>query len=119
MEDRENWAFDPEDPLLAGFQEQLLTLAHIAGLNDVVTWKLGEIRRNPRMVGAASPVDTDVVYLAKTGQYTTGVPPLLFGYLLNERSRIIRPFLLCRAAEEDVEGRIREALLREKRPAGH
>jgi hypothetical protein len=115
----DDWAFDIEDPLLAGFQEDQLMLAEIAGVNDVVNWKLREIRRNPRMVGSASTVDTDVVYLAKTGQYTSGVPPLLIAYLLDRDRRIIRLFLLCKEAENDVKERIRRALRRRNGPGGH
>jgi hypothetical protein len=128
----DDWAFDLEDTLLAGFQEHLLMLSDIAGLNDAVAWKLKEIKRNPRMAGAVCTVDGDVVYLAKTGRYRSGVPPLVIAYLLDVRRRIIRPFLLCKAAEvgldgadsedaaaEPVEERIRRALRQRNRPRGH
>ena len=127
----DDWTFDIEDPLLAGFHEDLLTLVHIAGVDDAVAWKLREIHRNPRMAGAVCTVDDDVVYLAKTGRYRRGVPPLLIAYLLDVRRRIIQPFLLCKAAEVSLEApdsddaakpvqeRIRRALRRRKRPRGH
>jgi len=115
----DDWAFDLEDTLLAGFQEDQLMLAEIAGVNDAVAWKLREIKRNPRMAGSVSAVDADVVYLAKTGQYANGAPPLLIGYQLDDKRRIIRPFLLCKAADDDdIEDRVRHAL-RRNRPRGH
>lgn len=114
----DDWGFDLEDTLLDGFQEDQLMLTHIPGVSDAVAWKLREIQRNPRMAGSVSTVDTEVVYLAKTGQYTSGAPPLLIAYLLDERRRIIQPFLLC-VAEDDVEDRIRHALDRRDRHRGH
>jgi hypothetical protein len=116
----EDWAFDVEDTLLAEFQEHQLMLAGIAGLTDVVTWKLKEIQRNPHMAGSVRAVDGDVVYLAQTGRYRSGVPPLLIVYLLDIRQRIIRPFLLCKEDEDDdVDDRIRRALRRRKKPGEH
>ena len=115
----DDWAFDVEDTLLAGFQEDQLMLADIAGLNDAVNWKLREIKRNPRMVGTVCVVDGDVVYLATTGRYRSGVPPLLIAYLLDERRRIIRLFLLCKAKDDGFNERVRRALRRGKRPRGH
>jgi len=108
----DDWAFDLEDTLLAGFQEDLLMLAHIPGVIEAVHWKLREIQRNPRMVGSVSAVDSDVVYVAKTGQYPSGAPPLLIAYKLDDRRRLIRQFLVCKADDDDFEGRIRRALLR-------
>lgn len=113
----DDWTFDVEDTLLDGFQEDQLMLADIAGVHDAVNWKLREIKRNPRMVGSVCAVDGDVVYLAKTGRYPSGVPPLLIAYLLDERRRIIRPFLLCEADDDFFEERIRRALRRRSR--GH
>jgi hypothetical protein len=115
----DHWAFDLEDTLLAGFQEDQLRLADSAGVKDVVAWKLREIQRNPRMAGSVCAVDGDVVYLAKTGRYRGGVPSLLIAYLLDERRRIIRPFLLCKADDDDFEDRIRGALRRRNRPRGY
>jgi hypothetical protein len=114
----DDWAFDLADSLLDGFQEDQLMLAHIPGVNDAVAWKLREIKRNPRMAGWVSTVDSEVVYLARTGRYASGAPPLLIAYLLDVRRRIIQPFLLCKA-EDDVEDRIRHALRRRNRPGGH
>jgi hypothetical protein len=115
----DDWAFDVEDTLLAGFQEDQLLLADIPGVNEAVAWKLREIQRNPRMAGSVCTVDSDVVYLAKTGRYPSGVPPLLIAYLLDERRRIIQPFLLCKADDDDFEDRIRRAFRRRNRPRGH
>jgi hypothetical protein len=115
----DDWAFDLADSLLDGFQEDQLMLAHIAGVNDAVAWKLREIKRNPRMAGSVSAVDADVVYLAKTGRYPSDVPPLLIAYLIDVRRRIIRPFLLCKADDDDFEERIRRALRQRNRPRGH
>jgi hypothetical protein len=114
----DDWTFDIEDPLLAGFQEDQLLLADIPGVNEAVAWKLREIQRNPRMAGSVCTVDADVVYLAKTGQYASGAPPLLIAYLLDVRRRIIRLFLLCKA-DDDFEDRIRRAFRRRNRPRGH
>jgi hypothetical protein len=113
----DDWTFDLEDPLLAGFQEDQLLLAHVPGVDDAVAWKLREIQRNPSKAGAVSAVDTDVVYVAKTGKFANGPPPLLIAYLLDQKRRIIRPFLLCKAAGKDVDDRIRRALRR--RPRAH
>jgi hypothetical protein len=132
----DEWAFVPEDPLLAGFQEEILFLLDTPGAADAVAWKLREIQRNPKWIGSAWTIDGDVVYLTTTGRYGRDVPPLLIAYLLDVRERIIRPFLLCKAAEvtlpsaeggrdsgeqqaEPVENRIRRALRRRNKPDGH
>jgi hypothetical protein len=132
----DDWAFDPGDTLLAGFQEQLLFLLAIPGAADAVAWKLKEIQRNPKWIGSAWTIDADIVYLTTTGRYGKDVPPLLIAYLLDVRRRIIRPFLVCKAAEvtlpspggardsdeteaEPVENRIRRALGRRTRPDSH
>jgi len=114
----DDWAFDLADPLLDGFQEDQLMLAHIPGVNDAVAWKLREIKRNPSWAGSVRNVDSDVVYVAKTGQYASGAPPLLIAYLLDQKRRIIRLCVLCKA-DDDVDDRIRRALLRRNGPGGH
>ena len=135
----DDWTFDVEDPLLAGFQEDLLLLADIPGAFEAVDWKLADLQRS-RIFGNFCLVDGEVVYLKKTGRYEdedVDVPPLLIGLLLDARRRLIRPFFVCKAAEVDlgdaggpppdpddtpsepVENRIRRALLRGKRPSGH
>ncbi|HXH37308.1 MAG TPA: hypothetical protein VNN08_01635 [Thermoanaerobaculia bacterium] len=134
----DDWTFDLEDPLLPGFQEDLLVLADIPGAVEAVEWKLGDVQRT-RIFGNFCLVDGEVVYLKKTGRYDeeVDVPPLLIGLLLDTRRRIIRPLFVCKAAAvslanaggsppdsnepaaEPVENRIRRALLRGNRPSGH
>jgi hypothetical protein len=133
----DEWVYVPEDPLLAGFEEELLFLVAIPGAGDAVAWKLKEIQRNPKWVGSAWSIDGDIVYLTTTGRYGKDVPPLLIAYLLDVRERIIRPFLVCKAdgvtlpptdgaprvsggtAPEPVEDRIRRALRRRNKPDSH
>lgn len=112
-----DWAFDLEDALLAGFHEDLLMLSHIPGVMAVVNWKLREIQRNPKRAGAVFAIGGDVVYVAKTGRYPSGTPSLLIVYKLDERRRLIRQVALCKAEEKDFERRIRRALRR--RPKEH
>lgn len=99
------WRFDPDDRLLVWFQEDLLQLLEWPGAAEMVRKKLEEMQRRGGMVGNAVMLGDVVVHLAKTPPMRPplAAPALVLAFLVNQKDRILRPMLVCRADEVSLE----------------
>jgi hypothetical protein len=100
------WGFYPDDKLLRWFEEDLLRLLHEwPDAAETVMKKLEEMQRRGGMVGNAVMIGDIVVHLAKTPPVGPPhpVPALVLGFLVNQKERMLRPMLICRADEVSLE----------------
>lgn len=113
------WRFDLDDKLLASFEEDLLQLMDSPAAYQVVMKKLEELQRRGGMVGKAVLLGDTVIHLAKTPPVAppNAVPALVLAFVVNQKERLIRPLLVCRADEVSLDNtggrRSREEAARE------
>jgi hypothetical protein len=96
------WHFDAGNPYEDAFEESLLRQTHETLLSDVIEQALERIQQTPFDAGTRTSINGQVVYVIKTVPVTTGnasVPALLIAYVLEPKAHLIRPVLICRAAD--------------------
>jgi hypothetical protein len=107
------WRFDAGNPYEDAFEESLLRQTYETLLSDVIGQALERIQQIPFDAGTRTSIGGHVVYVLKTAEFTkdnASVPALLIAYVLEPKAHLIRPVLICRAADPSALTDIQSAI---------